>query len=94
MGYVHKPLPPRNSQGQLGLPSVRVGRPARASWSEDLVPQGRVTVHQDWLVYEGTVDMVTDDRTMIWVVPVDLGQRRVFHVQDDVEIVLTTDPRS
>lgn len=40
--------------------------------------------------YEAVVDVLTDDATIIWVLPVQTGSRRAFHASDDVDITPTT----
>jgi hypothetical protein len=38
--------------------------------------------------YAATVEVLTDDRTVVWVLPVDMGSRRAFHCSDEVLITV------
>jgi hypothetical protein len=58
----------------------------RKDWS-GLHPHDQVTVHEGKeLPYEGVVDVLTDDATVMWVLSVRNGSRRAFHYSDDVDI--------
>ncbi|MHA7220416.1 hypothetical protein ACX80L_16195 [Arthrobacter sp. MDT1-48-3] len=38
------------------------------------------------LPYEGVIDVLTQDATVIWVLPVVSGGRRAFHYSEGVDI--------
>jgi hypothetical protein len=38
--------------------------------------------------HQGTIDERTDDGQMIWVID-GLGDRRLFHIEDDYELLIT-----
>jgi hypothetical protein len=65
--------------------SYRVGR---KNWME-LQPRDPVTVQdRKNFSYEAVVDVLTEDCTVVWVLPLGRGDRRAFHCSDNVDIVL------
>ncbi len=60
----------------------------RTGWI-GLQPQDRVLVKEEKKpTYEAVVDMMTEDLTVVWVIPSTTGTRRAFHSSDDVDITV------
>ncbi len=79
---------PRRSEPDMHPSRTSLSAPtARKDWGS-LRPHDRVTVHEaKKLPYEAVVDVLTQDATVVWVLPIRIGIRRAFHYSDDVDIV-------
>lgn len=61
---------------------------ARTAWTS-FDPEDRVLVHEAGKApFEAVIDVLTYDRTVVWVLPRTVGSRRAFHYSDDVHIVV------
>ncbi len=75
-------------------PVTYFARAERTRWV-GLQSLDQVTVHEGKRPsYEAVVDVITEDRTVVWVLPVTNGHRRAFHFTDDVDIILIPRKRS
>jgi nucleoid-associated protein YgaU len=69
-------------------------RTERDDWA-GLQPQTRVVVQEGTKTsYEAVVDILTDDLTVVWVLPIALTGRRAFHHKDDVNITVVSHERT
>ena len=58
----------------------------RKNWG-GLRPMDRVTVQEGKAPpYQAIIDVLTENATVIWVLPAVSGSRRAFHYSDDVDI--------
>ncbi len=65
-------------------------RTERHDWT-GLEPQARVIVQEGrGTSYEAVVDILTEDMTVVWVLPTALTGRRAFHHNDDVDITVVS----
>ena len=69
-------------------------RGTRTDWAH-MKPNDRVVVREAGKEpFEASVDIMTYDHTVIWLLPRSFGSRRAFHCNDEVDIVLMAESKT